>query len=334
MSVTIRDVAEALGVSPSTISRTLNGQGRISPATRTMILERMKDMGYTPNVNAQRLVSGRAYMIALDFGANPHLLADMYFAELTRGIQNALQNFGYSLLLNVTGDRLRHLVKSRAVDGIILFGGEPQDIEKLQELSAEGTPSVLIGHCALEPALNFASVYTDLALGAREVADYLLDQGHRRIAFVGSYEDDPVMSAFRDRLRERSAPLRDPYLAFAGPDSEEAEKAMRALLALPEPPTAVFARTDALAAGALRAAYRAGVRVPEDISVVGHDDVPFARLTTPALTTVQINCPEMGRMATEAMCRMLDNPGTEVQPQIILPKLILRETVTILIPEK
>jgi DNA-binding LacI/PurR family transcriptional regulator len=293
-----------------------------------MILERMKDMGYTPNVNAQRLVSGRAYMIALDFGSNPHLLADMYFAELTRGIQDALQNFGYSLLLNATGDRLRHLVKSRAVDGIILFGGEPEDIEKLRALAADGTPSVLIGHCAFEPALNFAPVYTDLPHGAREVAEYVLEQGHRRIAFIGSYEDDPVLQAFQERLQEHSVPLVPECLAFAGPDPEQAEKRMNALLALPEPPTAVFARTDALAAGALRAAYRAGVRVPDQVSIVGHDDVPFARLTTPALTTFQINCAQMGKMATEAICLMLDSPGIAPQQRIILPKLVIRETVS------
>jgi DNA-binding LacI/PurR family transcriptional regulator len=309
LSVTIKDVAEALGVSPSTISRTLSGQGRISPATRTMILERMKDMGYTPNVNAQRLVSGRAYMIALDFGANPHLLADMYFAELTRGIQNALQNFGYSLLLNVTGDRLRHLVKSRAVDGIILFGGEPEDVEKLRELAAEGTPSVLISHCAFEPALNFAPVYTDLPHGARDVADYLLDQGHRRIAFIGSYEMDMVLDAFRERLSERSAPLRDSYLAFAGPDPERAEKEMSALLALPEPPTAVFARTDALAAGALRAAYRAGHPCSRaDI----RRRARRCPLCSPDNTCTYYGSDQLsadGKMATEAICLMLDNPG-------------------------
>jgi DNA-binding LacI/PurR family transcriptional regulator len=292
-----------------------------------MILERMKDMGYTPNVNAQRLVSGRAYMIALDFGANPHLLADMYFAELTRGIQDALQSFGYSLLLNATGDHLLHLVKSRAVDGIILFGGEPEDVEKLRGLAADGTPSVLIGHCAFEPALNFAPVYTDLAHGAREVADYLLEKGHRRIAFIGSYETDLVLDAFRERLEERSAFLIPEYLSFAGPDPEMAEKEMAAFLALPQPPTAVFARTDALAAGALRAAHRAGVRVPEEVSVVGHDDVPFARLTTPALTTVRIDCAQMGRMATEAICQMLDHPKVAIRQRIILPKLVIRETV-------
>jgi DNA-binding LacI/PurR family transcriptional regulator len=327
LGVTIRDVADALGVSTSTISRTLNGQGRISPATRSMILERMKDMGYTPNVNAQRLVSGRAYMVALDFGANQHLLADMYFAELTRGIQNALQSFGYSLLLNATGDRLQHLVKSRAVDGVILFGGEPEDIEKLQGLAVEGTPSVLISHCAYEPALNFAPVFTDLPHGAREVADYLLSQGHRRIAFIGSYESDLVLETFRERLQEHSIPLIGDYLAFAGPDPEQAEKHMAGLLALSAPPTAVFARTDALAAGALRAAYRAGIRVPDAISIVGHDDVPFARLTSPALTTVRIDGAQMGKLATEAMCLMLDNPGVAMQPRIIRPQLVLRETV-------
>ncbi len=327
MAVTLRDVAKSLGVSTSTISRTLNGQGRISPATRQLIKERMQEMNYTPNLNAQRLVSGRAYMVALDFGANSHLLDDTYFAELTSCIQSALEEFGYNLLLNATGDRLLHLVRSQAVDGVMLFAGELESIDKLKRLASEGVPSVLIGHCYVPASPDFVTVFTDLCHGARQVADFLFEQGHRHIGFIGSYETDDVLDAFRERLLEVGAPLKDSIVSFAGPDPEEAEKAMRALLALQEPPTAVFARTDALAAGALRAAYRAGVRVPEDISVVGHDDVSLARRITPALTTVRIDCAEMGRMATEAMRMMLDCPGVAMRPRIIRPELVVRETV-------
>lgn len=285
-------------------------------------------MSYTPNVNAQRLVSGRASTVALDFGSNSHPLADTYFTELTCCIQSALHDFGYSLLLNVTGDRLLHLVKSRAVDGVMLFAGEPEEIEKLKRLAAEGTPSVLISHCPVPAAPNFAPVFTDLAHGARAVADFLCAQGHRRIGFIGSYENDDVLNAFRERLAEHGAPLAPAAVAFAGPDPERAETAMLALMALPEPPTVVFARTDALAAGALRAAYRSGLRVPDDVSVVGHDDVSFARLTTPALTTVRIDCGQVGRLASEAMQTMLEYPGAAMRPGVVQPQMMVRETVT------
>jgi DNA-binding LacI/PurR family transcriptional regulator len=325
--MTIKDVADALGVSPSTISRTLTGQGRISPATRQMILDRMKDMGYTPNINAQRLVSGRAYMIALDLGESQHLLADMYFAELTRGVQSALRETGYGLLLNATGDRLRHLVKSQAVDGVMLFGGEPEEIEKIRALAADGTPSVLITHCPIAPEPNLCPVFTDLPYGGCAVADFLVRNGHRRIAFIGSYATDYVLDAFAQRLGDHGIPLPDHLLRMAGPDPEVAEEAMTDLLALPDPPTAVFARTDALAAGALRAAHRAGVNVPFEVSVVGHDDIAFARLTTPALTTVRISGAEMGQMASDAMRMMLDHPGVAMQPRVITPELVIRDTV-------
>lgn len=331
MSVTLRDVADSLGVSTSTISRTLNGQGRISPATRKLILERMKEMGYTPNVNAQRLVSGRAYTIALDFGANPHLLGDMYFAELTRGIRDALQESGYSLLLNATGEKLQHLVRSQAVDGVIVFGGEKEEIERVRTVAAEGTPSVMISHCDLAPGPNFATVCTDLPFGACEVADFLVEQGHRRVAFLGSYDSDMVFEAFQERMARRGAPLDDALVAFAGPQPERAETIMREFMQRLEPPTVVFTRTDTLAAGALRAAHRMQVRVPQDVSVIGHDDVPFARLMTPALTTVRIDCGEMGGRAVEALRLMLDNPGVAMQPRIVRPRLVVRETVANLV---
>jgi LacI family transcriptional regulator len=328
VGVTLRDVAKSLGVSTSTISRTINGQGRISPATRKLIQERMQEMNYTPNVNAQRLVSGRAYMVALDFGSNSHLLDDTYFAELTNGIQTALQEFGYNLLLNATGDRLLHLVRSHAVDGVMMFAGEPEDADKLKQLAAEGTPSVLIGHCYVPTAPDFVAVFTDLSHGARQVADFLFETGHHRIGFIGSYQTDDVLDSFRDRLQELGAPLAAEFIHFAGPDPEQAERHMNTLLANPFPPTAVFARTDALAAGALRAAYRAGICVPGDVSIVGHDDVSLARRITPALTTVRIDCSEMGKMAAEAMRMMLDCPGVAMRPRVIRPELVVRETVT------
>jgi len=329
LSVTLRDVAKSLGVSTSTISRTLSGQGRISPATRKMILDRLQEIGYTPNVNAQRLASGRAYMIALDFGANPHLLGDMYFAELTRGVQEALRETGYGLLLNATGDRLVNLVRSQAVDGIMYFGGEPEEVEKIRWLAAEGMPTVLITHCATPPAPNFAPVFTDLPKGARAVADLLVARGHRRIGFIGSYGSDQVLDVFVERLAEHGVSLRDAdgLLRLVGTDPDAAEEAMADLLALPHPPTAVFARTDSLAAAAIRAAHAAGARVPADVSVVGHDDIAFARLTAPALTTVRIDCTRMGKLATEAMRMLLDCPGVAIQPRVVTPELVLRESV-------
>ena len=325
--LTIREFADAIGVSPSTVSRTLNGGGRISAATRKRVMEHIEEMGYIPNVNAQRLITGRANMAALDFGVNQHLLSDMYFSELTRGIQWALKAQDYGLLLNASGDTLRRWVKSQAVDAVLVVGGDADEEEKVREIATGGTPCVLISHCLMNPEPNFTSVITDLSSGAREVAQMLVDKGHRRIGFLGSYEQDRVLEGFRAKLGELGVPLAEERIRFAGPDPERVPQELEALFALPEPPTAIFARTDALAAAVLRTALQWGLQIPQDLSVVGHDDVAFARLTAPALTTVRLDCVRMGELAVEALCLLLNNPGLRVRPRVVQSRLVVRDTV-------
>lgn len=325
--LTIREFADAIGVSPSTVSRTLNGSGRISHATRKMVMERMKELGYTPNINAQRLNSGRANMVALDFGVNQHLLSDMYFCEVTRGIQRALRKEGFGLLLNDSADTLRRWVDSKAVDAVMMVGGDPDEEANVRRMAADGTPCVLISHCPVNPEPYFTSVITDLTSGAREVAQTLVEKGHRRIGFLGSYEDDLVLEGFRARLAELNTPLRPEYIRFAGPDPDRVPEELKALLSLPEVPTAVFARTDVLAAAVLRTARQWGVRVPQELSVIGHDDIAFANLTEPALTTVRIDCVRMGELAAEALCLLLNSSGYTVRPRVIQGRLVVRDTV-------
>src|SRR5947209_1838060 len=122
----IKEFARAVGVSPTTVSRAINGQGRLSAATRRMVLERMEELGFTPNLNAQRLSYGRTYLVALDFGVRHDYLSDMFFAELTREIQDVLEAHGYGLLLSGPGEVMGRWVKTRAVDGVILVG-DPAD---------------------------------------------------------------------------------------------------------------------------------------------------------------------------------------------------------------
>src|SRR5690348_11688563 len=118
----IKEFANAIGVSPTTVSRAISGRGRISDATRRRVLERMGPLGFTPNLNAQRLSQGRTDLVALDFGPGHDPLADLFFAELTREIQDVLEPQGYGLLLNGTSDVLNRWVRTRAVDGVLLIG--------------------------------------------------------------------------------------------------------------------------------------------------------------------------------------------------------------------
>src|SRR5256885_15730379 len=125
--MTIKESANAIGVSPSTVSRAMNGRGRLSHATRHMVRERMQELGFTPNLNAQRLSAGRTYLVAIDFGSRHDYLSDMFLVELTRGVQDLLETRGYGLLLSGPGEAYHRWVKTRAVDGVILVGDQSDD---------------------------------------------------------------------------------------------------------------------------------------------------------------------------------------------------------------
>lgn len=327
--MTIKEFAETIGVSATTVSRAMNGRGRLSPATRSMVLERMQELGFTPNLNAQRLSDGRTYLVAIDFGSRHDYLSDMYLVELTRGFQDLLEPRGYGLLLSGPGEVFHRWVKTRAVDGVILVGESAGSVVPL-DIARAGTPCVAIGHHPLEGIRRLGSVVTDVECGARKVARMLVEFGHVRVGFIGStpQAQADVLPHFRNELALHGVDLPDSRVRIAGPTHHGAENAMKELMSLRERPTAVFARTDLHAAVALRCANRMGFRVPEDVSIVGHDDVPLAQLVDPPLTTVRVDCMEIARAALDVLFAMLDDPETSPPPQIIPTELVVRDTVT------
>jgi DNA-binding LacI/PurR family transcriptional regulator len=323
--MTIHEFARAIGVSPTTVSRAMHGRGRVSPATRQMVLERMKELGFTPNLNAQRLSHGRTCMVALDFGPWHDYLADMFFVELTRGLQDVLEARGYGVLLSGPGEALHRWVKTQAVDGVIL-AGDPADRTSLREIT--GTPCVVIGNHAVEGLAGVGSVMVDLREGAQQAAQLLVERGHRRIGYIASDGIDTVFCDFRDALARLDVPLTKSCLVKAGHTPHDGARALNELLRRKEPPTAVFARTDGLAIGALRAAHRLGVRIPEDLSIIGHDDVPFAELTEPPLTTVRVDCIDVARISADILFSLLSEPGMRTKPQIVRTQLVIRDSVS------
>src|SRR5690348_8224895 len=164
----IKEFARAVGVSPTTVSRAINGRGRLSDATRRMVLERMEELGYTPNLNAQRLSHGRTYLVALDFGDWHDYLSDMYFVEITRGVQDVLEARGYGVLLCGPGAVLNRWVKTGAVDGVILVGN-PADKSVSRDIAHVGTPCVVIGNYPVERIPGVGSVVVGVRSGARQV---------------------------------------------------------------------------------------------------------------------------------------------------------------------
>ncbi len=324
---TIKEFADAIGVSPTTVSRSITRRGRISDATRQMVLQRMGELGYTPNLHAQRLVSRRANTVALCIGGGLAPSSDLFLAGLIRGLQQALQQYDYGLLILGMGDVLKRWVDSRAVDGVVVVGGNLEDAAVARSIVRPEVPCIVIGTTPLETELHIGSVVIDMAGSGAQVARTLFQSGHRRIGFIGSYFSQSVLPTFKRELESLGAPLRDEWVVIAGNTPDDGERAMCELLSLALPPTAVFTRNDELAIGALRAARKLHVAVPEQLSLIGHDDLAFAPFVDPPLSTVRIDCEAVGKVVVEMLFDLLDQPDTLFEPRSVPTELVMRDSI-------
>ena len=329
------EIARRVGVSRATVSTALSGRGRVSEATRAMVLQCMNELNYVPNLHAQQLATGRSWTVALhvnglDFGIH------RWGIEVTRGVQNALQARGYRMILDTTSDIARadsllvQSINSRAVDGVILVHGAMYDTEAIKRFAGSRMPFVLVG---TDPIIapNVGSIMYSSETGIRQLVQELRKLGHRRIGYIGWRPDSIVLSRFREILEENGFTLPEEYIALTelmADSPERGASAMRQLLALPSPPSAVLARFESLALGAMQEAARHGLTVPDDISIVAHDDVYLARFTDPPLTTVRIDSFQLGISVTDLLFRLLEDPDESVPVQIVdCGSLVMRQSL-------
>ncbi|HZS89295.1 MAG TPA: LacI family DNA-binding transcriptional regulator [Chloroflexota bacterium] len=310
MAVTLKALARLAGVHPSTVARVLNGdpQQRVSDEVRGRIVALAEQHGYQPNhlARALRLKRSRVIGTIIPDIANP------FFAVLFRGIEDALARQDFSVILANTDDqpareqRSLDMLRGRQVDGLILATARHHD-PAIQALAAEGVPFVLVNRHT-DPLLAPAVVPDDYN-GAVAAVEHLIALGHRRIAHIAG--DDDISTGHKRRLGYIDALARhglraDPDLVVTGSFREAGgDEAMRALLALPRPPTAVFAVNDLAAIGALRALHEAGLQVPRDMSLVGFNDLPMVAQTSPRLTTMHVPLRDMGVAAAERLLAVL-----------------------------
>ncbi|KQQ46374.1 transcriptional regulator [Duganella sp. Leaf126] len=320
------DVARLAGVSPSTVSRILNGTAKVSDDKRLAVLAAIEKVSFAPNQMAQGLKKGRS----LTVGIVVQDISSPFFDETLRGIDDGLKGTGYASVI-VSGhwnaeeeaDRVR-LLLARKVDGIILLSGRISD-EAVLGFSSQ-RPIVSTGRALHTPgALGFK---TDNEHGAWLAVRHLIELGHRRIAFISgpanNYDADERLAGYRRALHEAQIEI-DPALVVEGNYHEASGMlAMNRLFDTHQQFTAVFAANDLSAYGARLALYRKGIRVPDDISLVGFDDLPGSSYTTPPLTTVRQPMYDMGRIATRALLRLID--GDAVQADIPPVELVVRET--------
>ncbi len=327
--VTLKDVAEAANVSTATASLVLSNNPRISAATRQRVLEAVEALGYVYNQRAASLRTQRSYTIGL-------IVTDVlnpYSAELTSGAEAALADQDYSLVLATTDDTLEKQTRSirtmleRDVDGLILGPVAGTSTEALRNI---------MRHCALV-LLN--PYYENLAIDCVGMDDengtvwavrHLIQQGHRRIAFVGGYATSATrqrrLHSYRDTLQAHDINY-DPALCVDSPVTRRGGyDAVRQLLNLAQPPSAAYCYSDVIAFGVMLGLRAAGLEAGRDLAVIGFDDVPEASLWHPSLTTVSADPRGLGENAAQLMLRRIANPDLPLSRVIMPSQLIVRDS--------
>lgn len=326
---TIKDVAKAADVSTSTVSHVINDTRPVSSETRQRVLEAINKLGYHPNRIASNLRSQKTDTIGvlLPNSANP------FFAQVLAGIEDACYDADYNLILgnanNETGRELSYLnvLLSRQVDGVLLISTGAH-VESVAMLSKHETPVVLVDRSADLDTLD--EIFTDNEEGGRLAARYLLSLGHQRLACItGPSFLTPSarrVAGFRDALAEAGYAVADAHVVTGDFQHEGGYNAARQLLTTSEPPTAIFACNDLMAVGALSAAHDVGLSVPDDLSVIGYDDIPLASYTTPRLTTIHQPGHKIGELAVQTLLKRIRRPDKAPEHHRLDVTLIERGT--------
>jgi LacI family transcriptional regulator len=328
--LTIRQVADLAGVSTATVSRVINGRSDVSARAREAVLRVVREHGYSTNRTARGLSAGRTGLV----GVTTPVLHHSYFAVILDGAGEALYEQDMRMVLCPTHhehDREASLLErlmQGTTDGALLILPE-ESPDELAALHEHGYRFV-IADPLRQLDERVPTVSAAHSLGAGEAIEHLLALGHRRIAAVtgprGWIATEERLRGYRGALAAAGV-MPDPELVVESDfHAEGGVEAALSLLDLPDPPTAVFAFNDMLAIGVMQAARRRGVRIPEDLSVVGFDDTFEASIVTPTLTTVRQPLAEMGRMAVNLLVRRLQNQRIEALHVQLETTLVVRES--------
>ncbi len=324
---TMKDVAQLAGVSTATVSRALMNPEKVSASTRKRVEDAVLEAGYSPNSLARNLRRNESKTIVAIIPD----ICDPYFSEIIRGIEDAAVEHGYLVLLGDGGQHKKrensfvNLVFTKQADGMLLLGTDlPFDVSKPEQ---KNLPPMVMA-CEFAPELELPTVHIDNLTSAFEAVNYLTQLGHKRIAQISGPRTAALCQfrsqGYQQALRRAGLTYNPNYTAHAEFNFESGAKAIRQLLTQSEPPTAVFCHNDSMAIGAIQEAKRLGLRVPQDLSVVGFDDIQFAQFCDPPLTTISQPRYEIGRQAMLMMLELLKGHDIHSGSRLLETKLVVR----------
>lgn len=325
-TVTIQDVAKTARVSVSTVSRVLNGKVDVASETQERILSVIEELGYTTNLAARSMRSHKKNLIGLIMPD----IAYPFAIEVMKGVNRAIAESEFDLLVYTTGDvrksgRVSHeqkyvsLLTNSISDGVILVA------PVADELSVDA-PIVSIDPLASNP--NFPAVHATNYQGAMDAMEYLIRLGHKRIGYIGGRAElesaNRRLKGYREALEKAGIPIDESLIVSGDYTTETGVSGARRLLALENPPTAIFSSNDQMAMGVYQVAQELGVRIPEDLSVVGFDNITESKYM--GLTTVDQFISEMGYVATQILIKLINGESLEEQTYRMQTKLVIRNS--------
>ncbi|MBD8024692.1 LacI family DNA-binding transcriptional regulator [Microbacterium gallinarum] len=323
--VTLAEIAAEAGVSLATMSKVLNGRTDVSPATRARLEEHLARHGYQRRTSAQR-----SEFVELVF----HELEPIWSMEVIEGVEDVAHAAGLSVVLTVSGDRhspapdwIDGVLRRRPVGVVLVFS----DLEARyrEKLRSRGIPFVIVDPAG-DPSPDVPSVGSANWSGGLMATRHLIELGHHRIAAITGPEDMMCSLArvdgYRSAMNAAGLPIDPELIRFGDFHPGGGEHHGRELLALPDPPTAIFAGSDLQALGVIAAGSAAGLRVPDDLSVVGYDDIALSRWMSPQLTTVHQPLRRMGEEATRLALRLADGATADTLRMDLATHLVVRDS--------
>ncbi|MBW8349936.1 LacI family DNA-binding transcriptional regulator [Bacillus sp. IITD106] len=335
MSITIKDVAKYANVAPSTVSRVIADSPRISEETKKRVREAMKELGYHPNLIARSLASKSTSVLGLVMPESADVIfQNPFFSNVLQGLSESAHEKMYALQMTTgkTEDEIlqevEHMVQGGRVDGIVLLTSRVED-KLMNYLFKSKFPFVVIGK-PFKNAEQITHVDNDNFRAAKEATKYLIKLKHEKIGFIGGSLNLVVtidrLLGYEKALRDAGIELKDQYVVHEEFLQQGGSEAVAELLKLDEPPTALVVADDVMALGVMKRLDEFGVSVPEEISIVSFNNVIFAEMAKPPLTSVDINIFILGYQAAKNLILNIENPKEPVKRIIIPHELVIRSS--------
>lgn len=308
---TIYDIAKLAGVTPTTVSKVLSGKGSISAATRERVMQYARELNYQPNLVARSLIKGRTGVIGLVVREmNNH-----FYAEVAEIAEHLAYERGIRIFMTTVGkedgQQLLRDLALRRVDGLIIASGTitPQTLNAMSDFRL---PAVYCFWESVEQPGDYHVTF-DFEQGGRLVAEHLLSLGHRRFGVI-SHVLHSRFTGFQEVLAQHGISFDPTYLQWGESNLESGKRGGHKLLTMPARPTAIFATNDMMAMGVMSAAWELGLRIPQDLSLVGHDDNEVTTYTTPPLTTIRIDKAAMLSRSIDVLLSLIDGKPVDAPP--------------------